>query len=101
MITPNAVIAIDDWLNAQCVGVMEATFQFFQTQPRASVPFAFVSGKLLLCGRLHAATYRSRLKAFAATDTTYEQSKRYRHRLKMEASWIEQTLFGAEIIVLV
>jgi hypothetical protein len=99
--TPNALIAVDDWLNAQCIGVMEATFQFFQTQPRASVPFAFVSGKLLLCGRLYDAIYRSRLKEFAAVDTRYEQSKRYRNRAKMGASWIEQSLFGSEIIVLV
>jgi hypothetical protein len=101
VITPNAVIALDDWLNAQCVGVMEATFQFFQAQPRATEPFAFVSGKLLLCGGPHAPTYRARLKAFAAADTTYEQSVRYRHRLKMGTSWIEQPLLGGTIIVLV
>jgi hypothetical protein len=100
VMTSNALVAVDDWLNAQCVGVMEATFQFFQSQPRASVPFAFVGGKLLLCGCRYAATYKSRLKGFAATDKTYEQSKRYQHRLKIGIPWIEQPLFGEEIVVL-
>jgi hypothetical protein len=101
MITPNGVIAVDDWLNPQCVGVMEATFQFFQTKPRASVPFAFVTGKLLLCGRLHAAAYKSRLEAFALSDTVYEQSERYRRRRKVGATWVKQQLMGSEILVLV
>ncbi len=101
VITPNSVIAVDDWLNVECVGVLEATFRFFQTQPRACAPFAFVSGKLLLCSQLCVAAYKSKLETFAAADTIYEQSKRYRHRLATDVSWIKQPLLDYEILVLV
>jgi hypothetical protein len=101
VLAPNGVIALDDWLNPQCIGVMEATFQFFQNPPRACVPFGFVTGKLLLCGRTYANEYRKRLEAFATEDATFDQSDRFRKRSKMPGNWLRQTVFGFPILVIV
>ena len=99
-LAPTGIIAVDDWLNPQCLGVMEATFQFFQQQPRASVPFALTPGKLLLCGRANAVSYQQRLVEFATTDQTFPQSESFRQRSSMKNSGTKQPLFGSEILVL-
>ncbi|MGC9270366.1 class I SAM-dependent methyltransferase [Acidiphilium sp.] len=100
VLAPHGIIAVDDWLNTQCLSVMEATFEFFRYQPRASVAFAVVPGKLLLCGRGQVKLYQERLEQFALLDQTYEQSTRYRQRAGMLDSGFRQKLWGTEIIVL-
>jgi hypothetical protein len=100
VLTPTGIIAVDDWLNPQCLGVMEATFQFFQHQPRMSVPFALVPGKLLLCGRANAANYKRRLEAFITEDRSFGQSEKFRLRSAMRNSGAVQPLLGSELMVL-
>ncbi len=97
---PHGVIALDDFNNLQCMGVMEATFQFFEVEPRACVPFAYVGGKLLLCGRLYRQEYIERLEAFAASDKVYDISKRYQDKIRKGDTWMRQTFMGGDIIVL-
>lgn len=101
VLTAGGIIAIDDWPNLRCVGVLEATFQFFQQQPRATIPFALVPGKLLLCGRGRASAYKQHLESFAIADQAYDQSKRFRERMNAPNSSVRQSLFGSEILVIV
>jgi len=100
IISPYGVIALDDYHNPQCLGVAEATFQFLSSQSRLSVPFAFVAGKLLLSGRLHAAKYKSRLEAYVSSDTVWGISRLYQRRMKNGATWLNQMLMGSEIAVI-
>ena len=100
VIAPYGVIAIDDYQNPQCLGVAEATFQFFQAQSRMAVTFAYVAGKLLLSGRLYAAEYKSRLEAYVSSDSVWEISKVHQRRIKNRATWLNQILMGSDIVVI-
>ncbi|HEV2362709.1 MAG TPA: class I SAM-dependent methyltransferase [Caulobacteraceae bacterium] len=96
IIAPWGLIAIDDFLNPECLGVNEATHQFFQQQPRRSAPLAFTPGKLWLCGRLHTEMYKRRLVNLAMADETFPQAARFRRR--WTAKRAEQLLFGSSIV---
>lgn len=100
VLAPHGIIAIDDFFNPLCLGVMEATFQFFQGQPRLAVPLAVVPGKLLLCGRKHADFYKQKLSDFASEDLDFPQTEQFRARVKSPSSGVFQHFCGSDILVL-
>jgi predicted O-methyltransferase YrrM len=94
------VVAVDDFLNPNALGVNEAVNQFF-LQPRDLVPWAYLPNKLFLARPTWAYRYKTFLEEAVLRDVVSPESTRFRENLHIGRHCVEVTLFTEKILIVI
>jgi predicted O-methyltransferase YrrM len=100
VISKEGVVAVDDFLNPNALGVNEAVNEFFR-QPRNLVPWAYLPNKLFLARPAWAYRYKTFLEEAVLRDEISAESYRFRENLQKGRHHVEVTLFSKEILIIV
>ena len=95
---PKGIVALDDFLNTQCLGVVEAVCQFLQRKP-ILVPFLFTSGKLFMATVHHVKEYQDFLDRFAEEDE-HTLSANFAGTRKQNKMWGQTEFCGHSVLVM-
>lgn len=97
IISPDGIIAADDFLNPLTLGVNQAINAFLST-PRAVVPVAYISNKLFLAHRSRADDYRVAIEAMIL-EADDPQSANFREQIKHGRHHVEQDYWGHKVLI--
>ena len=98
VIHPKGIVALDDFLNTQCLGVLEATCRFLELKP-GLIPFLFTSGKLFFGPTNAVKEYYAFVERFAASDLENPQSVAFTAARAQNKAWGETEFFGYPVLV--
>jgi hypothetical protein len=98
VIDPLGVVAVDDFLNTQCLGVVEAVVKFLTT-PRALAPFLYTSNKLFMCKPSQTQYYQQIVEnGIGGRDDP--QSVNFKERAKSNREWLSTPFCGHSVFML-
>jgi hypothetical protein len=95
---PKGIVAVDDFLNTECLGVIEAVCRFLDRKPLLA-PFLFTSGKLFMAPIHHVGTYKSFLESFAAQDQ-HASSVSFTTARQHNKKWQQSDFCGHEVLIM-
>ncbi|WP_213602883.1 class I SAM-dependent methyltransferase [Pseudoxanthomonas japonensis] len=98
ILSPEGVVAVDDFINPVAIGVNEGVHQFF-SRPRRMTPFAYINNKLFLAHRGIASVYRDFIEGVIVQDRVEPASKTFRERNASSRHLVEQRLWGHSVIM--
>ena len=96
---PRGIVSLDDFLNTECLGVVEAVSRFLQRKPQL-IPFLFTSNKLFFASLRTAPMYYEFLDRFAVDDIENAQSVEFAG-LRKRSKMLRQTdFYGHSVLVM-
>lgn len=96
---PRGIVSLDDFLNTECLGVVEAVSRFLERKPQL-IPFLFTSNKLFFASLRAAPLYYEFLDRFAEGDTGNAQSVEFAG-LRQRSNKLRQTdFYGHSVLVM-
>lgn len=96
---PRGIVALDDFLNTECLGVVEAASRFLERKPQL-VPFLFTSNKLFFAPLRAAPLYYEFLDRFAEGDTESAQSVEFAGLRKRSKVLRQTDFFGHSVLIM-
>jgi hypothetical protein len=98
VLSADGIIAVDDFLCPEALGVNEAVNRYFATA-RPLVPFAYTANKLFLCRSAAAERYFRAFESSVVADQRDARSANFRACLPDLRWLVDQPLFGSRVIV--
>lgn len=98
MLAPGGIVALDDFLNPQAIGVNEAAHRFFGT-PRNLVPFALITNKLFLCRKAMHDDYKTLLEMNLRAAPETDAAKRFVAEREKGRDYVEGQLWGDPFLI--
>lgn len=95
---PFGVVAVDDFLNTQCLGVVEAVVKFLLL-PRKMVPFLFTAGKLFMCHPNQIEHYQ-RIVETGIGARNDSRSENFKERARHNREWLSTSFCGYTVFIL-
>ena len=100
LLAERGVIAIDDFLNPNAIGVSEGAYRFLLGPDGASFkPFAYCQNKLFVCRSEDHAFYLEQAWALCNEHADLPALASFHNMLKNGRHWVEQTLLSAKCLI--
>lgn len=96
---PQGIVAIDDFLNTECLGVVEAVGRFLDRKPNLA-PFLFTSNKLFLCPVRAVDTYKDALISFARRAPEIGNNEDFIKAHDANPLWSSSEFYGHRLLVM-
>jgi Methyltransferase domain len=96
---PKGIVALDDFINVECLGVNEGVCRFLDRRPGLA-PFLFTCGKLFLAHANIAKTYFDFIEVFAAQDTESQLSIAFTNARTHNKKWKQTDFFNFPVLVI-
>jgi hypothetical protein len=96
---PRGIVAVDDFFNTECFGVVEAVCRFLDRCP-GLVPFLYTSNKLFMAPVHSVETYYDFVETFAAADSGNAQSANFTEARSRNKKWAQTALYGHTIFTI-
>lgn len=102
VLAPWGVIAIDDFVNANAIGVAEGAVRYLSSPQTNLRPFCFCANKLLVCAKEWQSTYHSLVPTFCTENSQYPLTQRFMTRYSSGAfTWCAPHLLGHDIWLII
>lgn len=96
---PHGIIALDDFLNTECLGVVEAVSRFLERKPNLA-PFLFTSNKLFLCPLRAVEDYKAALISFARENPNIGNNENFIKAHDTNPLWSSSEFYGHRLLVM-
>ena len=96
---PAGIVAVDDFFNTECFGVVEAVVRFLDRKPQL-VPFLFTSNKLFMAPYRAVKSYHEFLERFTQEDRENAQSANFANRRRQNRDWAQTDFCGRSVLVI-
>jgi hypothetical protein len=98
LLSPDGIIAADDFLNPLAIGVNEAINKYL-SEPRPVVPVAYIANKLFLAHRSRADDYRAAIEGIIMVSEG-PQCDTFREKVAVARHQVEQEFHGNKMLLL-
>ncbi|KQW61018.1 hypothetical protein ASD03_36755 [Ensifer sp. Root127] len=96
---PQGIISVDDFLNTECLGVVEAVGRFLERKPNLA-PFLFTSNKLFMCPLRAVDTYKKAIMEFARRAPDVGGNERFTTSHDQNPLWGSTEFYGHRLFVI-
>lgn len=96
---PLGIISVDDFLNTECLSIVEAVGRFLERKPNLA-PFLFTSNKLFLCPLRAVDMYKEALISFARRNPGVGNNENFTKAHDSTPLWSSSEFYGHRLLVM-